>query len=69
LRDVTERPETLEAGSNILSGADAENILRCVELAIAQPANWTPPSGYLTENVSQTVCKIILGYTSVKKHI
>ncbi len=69
LRDVTERPETIEAGSNILSGAGAENILRCVELAISQPANWTPPREYLTENVAQTVGKIILGYTSVKKHV
>lgn len=69
LRDVTERPETIEAGSNILSGASAENILRCVELAISQPSNWTPPREYMAENVAQTVGKIILGYTSIKKHV
>jgi UDP-N-acetylglucosamine 2-epimerase (non-hydrolysing) len=62
LRDVTERPETMECGSNILAGAEAEAIVRTVELAIAQPAAWTAPSEYLAENVSQTVSKIILGY-------
>ncbi len=69
LRDVTERPETIECGSNILSGAETERILRAVELALAQPANWTAPKEYLSENVSQTVSKIVLGYSSIKKHI
>lgn len=68
LRDVTERPETLECGSNILSGAETESIVRAVELAIAQPANWIAPKEYLTENVAQTVSKIIFGYTSLRKH-
>ena len=68
LRDVTERPETIEAGSNVLSGAETDSILRAVELAISQPANWKPPEEYLVENVAQTVSKIVLGYSSVKKH-
>ncbi len=68
LRDVTERPETIEAGSNILSGAENEMILRAVEIALAQPANWKPPEEYMVENAAQTVSKIILGYTSIKKH-
>lgn len=68
VRDVTERPETIECGSNILSGAEADLILRAVELAISQPANWNPPKEYLSENVSQTVSKIVLGYSSLKKH-
>ena len=69
LRDVTERPETIEAGSNILSGAETEAILRAVELAISQPSNWTAPAEYLVENVAQTVSKIVLGYTSIRKHL
>ncbi|MET0753939.1 MAG: UDP-N-acetylglucosamine 2-epimerase (non-hydrolyzing) [Pyrinomonadaceae bacterium] len=69
LRDVTERPETVECGSNILSGAETASILRAVELAISQPANWNAPKEYLSENVAQTVGKILLGYSSVKKHI
>jgi UDP-N-acetylglucosamine 2-epimerase (non-hydrolysing) len=68
LRDVTERPETIECGSNILSGAETNSILQAVELAISQPVNWKAPPEYLAENVAQTVSKIILGYTSIKKH-
>lgn len=69
LRDVTERPETIECGSNILSGGDPASIVRAVELAIAQPASWTAPAEYTATNVSNTVSKIILGYSSQRKHI
>ena len=68
VRDVTERPETIECGSNILSGADPNSIVRAVELAIAQPAAWKPPVEYISENVSQTVSKIVLGYLSQRRH-
>ena len=68
VRDVTERPETIEAGSNVLSGAEADSILTAVSLAIAQPANWTPPPEYLVRNVSQTVSKVVLGYTNLRRH-
>ncbi len=68
LRDVTERPETIECGSNILSGAETDSIVRAVEIAIAQPAAWTAPPEYLATNVSQTVSKIMLGYTSFRRH-
>jgi len=62
IRDVTERPETLECGSNILSGADPESIRRCVRVALAQEADWTAPPEYLVPDVSGTVTKIVLGY-------
>ncbi|GIU81125.1 MAG: UDP-N-acetylglucosamine 2-epimerase (non-hydrolyzing) [Acidobacteria bacterium] len=68
LRDVTERPETIEVGSNILSGAEPFSILRSVEVAISQQQRWSAPKEYLAENVSQVVSKIILGYTSIRKH-
>lgn len=68
IRDVTERPETVECGSNIISGAEAEAILRATGIAVSQPANWSAPKEYLTENVAQTVSKIVLGYTSLRKH-
>ena len=68
LRDVTERPETIECGSNILAGSGKDSILSAVELAIAQPAAWTAPREYLSENVSQTVSKIVLGHTSLRRH-
>lgn len=69
MRDVTERPETIECGSNILSGAATESIVSAVELAIAQPAGWTAPAEYLAGNVSQTVSKIVLGYSSLRRHV
>jgi UDP-N-acetylglucosamine 2-epimerase (non-hydrolysing) len=67
LRDVTERPETLECGSNILAGADRESILRCVEIVLAQKDSWIAPSEYLVENVSGTVTKILHGYLKMAK--
>jgi UDP-N-acetylglucosamine 2-epimerase (non-hydrolysing) len=68
LRDVTERPETIECGSNVLCGAEPDSIVRTVELTLAQPAAWTPPREYLAKNVSQTVSKILLGFTSFRRH-
>lgn len=62
LRDVTERPETLEAGSNMLSGAEPESILACVKTVLDRPNRWSPPPEYLAGNVSSTVAKILLGY-------
>ena len=62
LRDVTERPETLDCGSNILTGADSENITRCVELVLEQKSSWYAPPEYLVENVSDTVLRLLHGY-------
>jgi UDP-N-acetylglucosamine 2-epimerase (non-hydrolysing) len=62
IRDVTERPETVECGSNILSGADPEMILQCLRTVLDQKHNWSVPREYLIENVSSTVTKIVLGY-------
>lgn len=62
LRDVTERPETLECGSNILSGADPEAILRAVKIVTSTENAWFVPPEYLVENVSNTVLKILTGF-------
>jgi UDP-N-acetylglucosamine 2-epimerase (non-hydrolysing) len=62
LRDVTERPETIECGSNILSGAERESIARCVHTALEIKGQWQAPTEYLMEDVSNTVLKIMLGY-------
>ncbi len=68
LRDVTERPETIECGSNILSGSDPDSILRATTIALADPYSWTPPREYTVEKVSQTVGKIMLGHLSLRRH-
>ena len=64
LRDVTERPETVECGSNVLSGAEAGSVLRCVEAVLGRKPDWRIPWEYLAGNVSETVVKILLGFNS-----
>lgn len=62
IRDVTERPETIECGSNVLAGCDPATILKLVELVTSERRRWRPPAEYLAENVAATVCRILLGY-------
>ncbi len=61
LRDVTERAETIECGSNILTGGDGAAIESAVAIALMK-SPWTPPAEYLVPNVSQTVVKIVMSY-------
>lgn len=61
LRDVTERPETIECGSNILSGVEPDAVLRCIGLAVRRRGGWTPPAEYMVGDVSETVARIVLG--------
>lgn len=61
LRDVTERPETVECGSNLLAGVDAERVLPAIDLAVRSAGGWTPPAEYLMDNVSDIVARIVLG--------
>ena len=62
LRDVTERPETIDCGSNILAGADPEVVARCVRIALERRTDWDPPAEYLAPSVSSTVVNIVLGH-------
>jgi len=61
IRDTTERPETLECGSNILSGVDPDNIERCINVACSKNRIWEVPQEYLAQNVSGTVSRVLLG--------
>jgi UDP-N-acetylglucosamine 2-epimerase (non-hydrolysing) len=61
MRDVTERPETVECGSNILAGVEAERILPAIDLAVRSAGSWRPPAEYLVDNVSDVVARIVLG--------
>ena len=63
IRDVTERPETIECGSNVLSGTDPETIMKLVKLVTEKPPVWQPPPEYLAPNVAATVCRIVLGFS------
>lgn len=62
IRDVTERAETIEVGSNILAGAEPEMLVRAVEIVLATKSDWTPPPEYVVPDVSRAVVKIVLGY-------
>jgi len=45
LRDNTERPETLEVGSNILSGVNPDKIIDCVNIITKRKKEWDNPFG------------------------
>ncbi len=62
IRDVTERPETVECGSNILSGADEDILLRTVNLVMGRATDWEPPPEYLATDVTRTVLNILLSF-------
>ena len=45
LRDNTERPETLEVGSNVLVGTNQNKILAGVKFMLSKKINWNNPFG------------------------
>jgi UDP-N-acetylglucosamine 2-epimerase (non-hydrolysing) len=61
IRDVTERPETLEVGSNILAGADPDALEAAVRLVTSDSTQWNAPAEYLVEDVAETVRRLLLG--------
>jgi UDP-N-acetylglucosamine 2-epimerase (non-hydrolysing) len=62
IRDVTERQETIECGSNALTGADPSGVLQCVRLVLDRKNEWSVPYEYLVKNVSDAVTKIVLSF-------
>ncbi len=45
LRDNTERPETLDAGSNMLAGADPDRIVEAARTSLTKKKTWQNPFG------------------------
>ena len=66
LRDVTERPETLECGSNILSGCGIEEIPRCLALVLSREGQWKVPVEYEEPQVSRIVGNLLMGYSALR---
>ena len=62
IRDVTERPETIECGSNLVCGVDVDHILKCVQVVLQRNSEWRIPGEYLAENVSDVVTKILFSF-------
>jgi UDP-N-acetylglucosamine 2-epimerase (non-hydrolysing) len=61
LRDVTERPETVDCGSNVLAGCDPPVIVKMVSLVTSQTPKWQIPPEYLIPDVSEITARILLG--------
>ncbi|WP_042148412.1 non-hydrolyzing UDP-N-acetylglucosamine 2-epimerase [Paucisalibacillus sp. EB02] len=61
IRKTTERPETVECGSNVVSGIHAKRMLDCVDVMLNMPTTWEIPEGYQYNNVSDRVIKVIFG--------
>ncbi len=59
LRDNTERPETIEVGSNILAGTRPDSILKCVDYMYTKTKKWNNPFG--NGKSSEKIIKIING--------
>jgi UDP-N-acetylglucosamine 2-epimerase (non-hydrolysing) len=62
IREVTERPETLECGSNFLAGTAADDISRAVQFVTSRSASWLAPAEYDTTGVAERICRIVLGF-------
>ena len=63
-RDVTERPETVECGSNVVAGVDPDRVAMAVRAALSRDRTWTVPPEYLAPAVSDTVVNVLLGERS-----
>jgi len=61
IRETTERQETIECGSNVLSGTKYENIVGAFDVMLKRSNEWNAPDDYLVENVSDIVINILLG--------
>ncbi|MBE8540574.1 UDP-N-acetylglucosamine 2-epimerase (non-hydrolyzing) [Geoglobus acetivorans] len=60
LRDNTERPETLEVGSNILAGTIPERILKSVKIMLSRRGSWRNPFG--DGRAGERIVNILTGY-------
>jgi len=62
LREVTERPETVECGSNVLAGSSVDRIRDAVALVTNRSTGWTPPAEYIQPHVAETVTGIVCAF-------
>jgi UDP-N-acetylglucosamine 2-epimerase (non-hydrolysing) len=62
IRNTTERPETIECGSNVVSSTDPTKILAAARFlhASAQRGSWSAPPEYVDPCVSDKVIRILL---------
>lgn len=67
IRNAHERPEGTDEGTLIMSGLQAPDVLRAIDVVVAQhrrsPSTFRVIPDYDVDNVSQKVVRTILGYT------
>ena len=58
LRENTERPETIEIGSNILAGTSPDKIIECVETMLVRDTDWQNPfgDGKAVKRIIEAIC-------------
>ncbi|WP_166240463.1 non-hydrolyzing UDP-N-acetylglucosamine 2-epimerase [Paenibacillus turpanensis] len=61
IRNTTERPETVDCGSNVVTGLDSKRIADAVRLMSEMNTKWECPAGYTAPDVSDIVVKYVLG--------
>jgi UDP-N-acetyl-L-fucosamine synthase len=59
LRDSIERPEALDTGAIVMTGLDAEDVVRAVELVSRPDATSSVPAEYLVTDTSERVVRFI----------
>jgi len=64
LRDNTERPETLEVGSNVLAGTNAESILSKTKEILNRENKWRNPFG--DGKAGERIIKILMDQITIK---
>ena len=67
MRNSTERPEALDAGSIVLGSVNERDLINSIELAVASFVDnrENPVKDYRDTNVSEKVCKIIQSYYNI----
>lgn len=60
VRDTTERPETVESGSNLVASTRPERIVTAARFLHGRTPGWTAPAEYLEPRVAEKVVRIVL---------
>lgn len=68
IRKSTEKAESIDAGHSVITGLEADSVLRAVEIVTSDPIDLSMspmPEAYAPLNVSGKVVRIILGMTKI----
>ncbi len=60
IRDSIERPESLDAGTIVLTGLNVEIAIASIKVQLSEPRPVAPPAGYRVDDFSARVVKFVL---------